>query len=466
MAPETTLSTTNSNHEPSHELDKAQVSCFPPKSVRPPEPPNKIKTLKASTALLKHIQSEAQTKETLSTTRNLLADPTDSSSDTSLPISDPIWLVLTTKKHIVDQKRLKPGKIPLPHSLNSSPTVTICLITADPQRAFKDTIAHPSFPPELTPRITRIVGITKLKARYKSFESRRQLLAEHDVFLADSRVITMLPNLLGKVFYKGPKRPIPVNLEPFKPKDRTTGKRRSKPISSASTETLRAIASPQKVAQEIQRALASTQVQLSPSTTTSVRVGLASFTPDQIAENVEAVVHGMVEKFVTKGWRNVRSVHIKGPNTLALPIWLAQELWVAESDVLEEAEATRRVEAGRQSGKRKAREVEPGKEKGLEANGQRIEDAKSQGKAQKRRKLLTDGQDRDEQQASGQKVKKRKAIDADLSAEMQARREKLRAQKKDIREEVETREAASTGKEAEGEEDVRVVTKKPKREKK
>jgi ribosome biogenesis protein UTP30 len=256
-------------------------------------------------------------------------------------------LVLTTKKHIVDQKRLKPGKIPLLHSLNSSPTVTICLITADPQRAFKDTIAHPLFPPELTPRITRVLGITKLKARYKSYESRRQLLAEHDVFLADSRVITMLPNLLGKVFYKGPKRPIPVNLEPFKPKDPTTGKRRSKPIRSASTKPLRAIASPQKAAQEIQRALASAQVQLSPSPTTSVRVGLASFTPDQVAENVEAVVHGMVEKFVTKGWRNVRSVHIKGPNTLALPIWLAQELWVAESDILEEAEAKRRVEGTR-----------------------------------------------------------------------------------------------------------------------
>lgn len=89
-----------------------------------------------------------------------------------------------------------------------------------------------------------------------------------------------------------------------------------------------------------------------------MRVGLASFTPEQVAANVEAVVNGMVEKFVSKGWRNVRSVHIKGPNTLALPIWLAEELWVEETDVLEEAEAKRRAEAGKQTGKRKARGIE------------------------------------------------------------------------------------------------------------
>lgn len=311
------------------------------------------------------MHAEARSKEATATTRNLLADPDDSSSDVSPPTSDPIWLILTTKKHIVDQRRLKPGKISLPHSLNSADTIRICLLTADPQRAFKDTVAHPSFPADLTPRITRIIGISKLKARYKSFESRRQLLAEHDIFLADSRIVTMLPNILGKTFYKGPKRPMPVNFEPPKPKDPITGKRRRKSGSGASAESPRAVASPTAFAQEIKRALLSTQIHLSPSPTTAVRVGLASFTPEQLAANVEMVVNGMVERFVTKGWRNVRSVHIKGPNTLALPIWLAEELWVEETDVLEEAEAKRRQEVASQKGKRKSREVEKDKEIGL-----------------------------------------------------------------------------------------------------
>ena len=174
----------------------------------------------------------------------------------------------------------------------------------------------------------------------------------------------MLPNILGKTFYKGPKRPMPVNFEPPKPKDPTTGKRRAKSGSSASAESPRAVASPAAFAKEIKRAMSSTQIHLSPSPTTAVRVGLASFTPEQVAANVETVVNGMVGKFVTKGWRNVRSIHIKGPNTLALPIWLAEELWVEETDVLEDAEAKRRVELASQKGERKRNEVE--KEKGSE----------------------------------------------------------------------------------------------------
>lgn len=375
--------------------------------------------MKASSALVKHIQSEAKRKEASSTAKNLLADPVDSSSDDS-PSSEPIWLVLTTKKHIVDQKRLKPGKIPLPHSLNDSPTTTICLITADPQRAFKDTIAHPSFPPNLAPRITRVIGITKLKARYKSFESRRQLLAEHDVFLADSRVIILLPNLLGKVFYKGSKRPIPVNLEPSKPKDPATGKRISQKPKPAA-DAVRSIVSPPQCAHEIQRALSSAQVHLSPTATTSIRVGLASFPPAHIAENIEAVVNGMVEKFVTKGWRNVRAVHIKGPNTMALPVWLAKELWVDEEDVLEEDEARRRAEKGMQKGKKRSRDRE--KKKGPKTG--EIQDPLTEEVNPKLLKADTKP-----------KVTKRRVMDEDLSAEMQARRKKLRLQKQEVSDEI------------------------------
>jgi len=77
-------------------------------------------------------------------------------------------------------------------------------------------------------------------------------------------------------------------------------------------------------------------IHISPSVTTAVRVATADMAAKDIAENVEAVVEGLTAKFVSKGWRNVRSLHIKGPNTMALPIWLAEELWVADEDVLEE----------------------------------------------------------------------------------------------------------------------------------
>lgn len=259
-----------------------------------------------------------------------------------------------------------------------------------------------------------MLGLSKLKARYKSFESRRQLLAEHDIFLADTRIITFLPNILGKTFYKaGSKRPVPVTLEPSKSGQREPATKKALPAAkaeSSNSKIARSIATPAQVAHEIERTLSCAQVHLSPAATTSVRVGLASFTTEQVAENVEALVNGMVEKFITKKWRNVRAIHIKGPNTMALPIWLAQELWIEEGDVLEELEAKRRAEAGRQLGKRKGREESAGNDSGKVKLG-------GNGVGEKKGILLDEG----------------------LSAEMKERRAKLRKQKEDLREDLTAR---------------------------
>ena len=53
--------------------------------------------------------------------------------------------------------------------------------------------------------VSRVVGITKLKGKFKPFEARRLLLKENDLFLADDRVIPLLPPLLGKAFFNAKK---------------------------------------------------------------------------------------------------------------------------------------------------------------------------------------------------------------------------------------------------------------------
>ncbi|KAL8793803.1 MAG: hypothetical protein Q9195_003633 [Heterodermia aff. obscurata] len=406
MAPESTALTVKVDSGSPYQLSQPQV----------PAPNPKIHVLKASTALLSHIRTTAQSTAASSNKKSLL---TDSSPSSTPPAEDaePIWLVLTTKKHIVSQKRLKPSKIPLPHSLNTSSQTSICLITADPQRTFKDVVAHPSFPSELGKRITKVVGVSKLKAKYKSFESRRQLKSEHDIILADARIITLLPPILGKAFYGGgTKRPIPINLEPSSPtnsKDKSDIPSSQKPNpfsvvvkkTKPTKEDGKPVAPPQQCAKEIERALGCALVHLSPAATTSVRVGLSTFAPAQLAENVAAVVTGMVEKHITHGWRNVKAIHLKGPNTMALPIWLAEELWVDEGDILgvEEAEEAKRL-AGQKGKKRKGRALTEGQGEQLRIEGPR--------------------------DASG---KKRKIEDTDLGAEMKQRREKLRKQKAEVR---------------------------------
>lgn len=320
---------------------------------------------RAADALLNQLKKTRSELAAKSTKQSLIPD--DASDDDTIDSSnqEPLWLIVTTKKHIVDKKRLKPNKMyislpadwahgivyqyancpsQLPHSIyNVSATAVnptrICLITADPQRTYKDVVASDAFPAHLKPCISRVIGISKLKAKYKSFESRRQLHAQHDIFLADDRIVTMLPEVLGKVFYKGgDKRPIPIELAGNKKgrdkveKDSLGAKKKRQDDSKAALNA----GTSDTVAKEIDKAINSALVHLSPSVTTAVKVGHSGMSADAIRANVQAVCNGMVAKFIPQGWRNVRSIHIKGPNSVAVPVWLASELWASEEDVLDE----------------------------------------------------------------------------------------------------------------------------------
>lgn len=252
-----------------------------------------------------------------------------------------------------------------------------------------------------------MIGVARIKARYKSYESRRQLLAEHEVFLADDRIITLLPKILGKIFYNhSSKRPIPIDIQPprFLRKASTSSRTalitQSHPPGSNSAVS---VADPGSFAHEIERTLSCAQVYLSPSVTSSVRVGLSSFTPEQLTENVKTVVDGIVERFVTKKWRNVRAIHIKGPNTMALPVWLADQLWTDEGDVLLEEEVKQRAVNVNPRGSKKQ--------------------VKKKGNFEDESRAVTVN--------AGKKI--RNVVDGEFSKEMKERREKLREQKEELR---------------------------------
>lgn len=251
-------------------------------------------------------------------------------------------MTLTTKRHIIDTARLKPSKIALPHPLHANSNETICLITADPQKAYKNIIASEEFPTELRSRITRVIGYTKVKAKYRQYEAQRQLYAEHDIFLGDDRIINRLPQALGKTFYKTTtKRPIPVVLRSARPKVK---KGKKEPMKK--NEDVVNAASASVIAAEIQKAIGSALVALSPSTNTAIKLGYASWGPEQIAENVQALATALVEKHVPKKWSNVKSVYIKGPETISLPVWQTDELWLDQTDVIADSEAPKQLEQG------------------------------------------------------------------------------------------------------------------------
>ncbi|KAJ8606434.1 hypothetical protein MRB53_040948 [Persea americana] len=405
-------------------------------------------TTKAIAALQNHITANAAPS---STKPNLLtADDDDDDDDASSSAeSTPIWLILTTKTHMTDARRLKPSSIPLPHPPQLPASATICLLTADPQRTFKDAIAHPSFPADLRPRITRVVGISKLKTKHSTYEARRKLAAEHDIFLADDRLIPLLPKLLGKVFYKSTtKRPLPITLA-APPRDPTTGKRlktpnltnglTKKPSSTSTSVPL----PPASIASAITKAVGATYIHLSPSSTTAIRIGTAAQPAADLSANAAAVMAVATSKFVSNGWRNVRAVHVKGPSTMSLPIWLASELWVDEAAVSEApvvlfgnkgGKATKGAKDKTQSQQALAGE---GVQKRIEAAGASAEAINGvataeQGTAKKRKAPKAAKDDKEDAERHAKKKRKAEAGAAVLAAETALRREKARRRKEEV----------------------------------
>lgn len=187
-----------------------------------------------------------------------------------------------------------------------------------------------------------MIDVGKLQSKFKQYEEQRKLYAEHDIFLGDSRIITRLPKALGKTFFKSTtKRPIPVNLES---RIKVDGKKVKKTKGDSTPNAC----TPAELAAEIETAVGSALVHLSPSTNTAIRIGYAGWKPEQIAANARAVAAILIDKYVPQKDKNVRSIYLKGSDTVALPVYLADELWLdGEKDVItNEAEAAKALIAG------------------------------------------------------------------------------------------------------------------------
>jgi ribosome biogenesis protein UTP30 len=70
------------------------------------------------------------------------------------------------------------------------------LIVKDPQREWKDKVQEANLS-----KVTKVIGVGKLRDKFKPFESKRQLCSQYNLFVADDRVVEMLPKILGKTFF-------------------------------------------------------------------------------------------------------------------------------------------------------------------------------------------------------------------------------------------------------------------------
>lgn len=132
----------------------------------------------------------------------------------------------------------------------------------------------------------------QVKVEYSQAEMKRRLLTQYEFFLADGKISKMLSQKLGRKFFIKNQLPIPVNMN----KDDLKG--------------------------EIDRALHKTPLPIHGNGTTfTLRVANMQHSDKQVIENVQAILTQVAEQF-PGGWKNIRSVHLKAPLSMAIPIYV------------------------------------------------------------------------------------------------------------------------------------------------
>lgn len=202
---------------------------------------------------------------------------------------DLLYLVLTLKK-IPPKGRINAYRIPLPHHLYDLSSTSACLIVDDRPKSPLSAAAALDVVRSLALPVSEVIPLSKLRSDYHPFEARRRLCDSYDLFFADRRVIPLLPRLIGKHFFKKKKIPLPLELS-----------RKSWP-------------------EQLRQCLGSTLLYLRSGTCSGLKVGRVSQDRDQIVDNVLAAIDGAVQ-LVPKKWSNVRSLHLKSVESVALPIY-------------------------------------------------------------------------------------------------------------------------------------------------
>merc|ERR1712226_130066 len=190
-------------------------------------------------------------------------------------------------------------KIRLPNCVIQPPRDT-CLIVKDLKKGLRedheDSINH--FKDLLedngvsTDVVTEVISLRQLKVEYKQYESKLSLVKKFDVFLADTRILRLLPKFLGKPFYARKKFPVPISLDP------------------------------KNLKEEVERGIHTVTLPLSHHGTTSrVVFGNTAMSQKDIAENLATLLE-VVGKRYPGGIPNIRSLHIKTEVSPAVPIHL------------------------------------------------------------------------------------------------------------------------------------------------
>lgn len=205
----------------------------------------------------------------------------------------PFYLQFALSKS-VENAELKPILVPLPSPPRSLETAEVCLIVRNPQRKWKERIQREK---HLLGMIKRVIDFEHLIKKYPTVTDKRQLLNSYDLFLADKKLMHLIPSHLGRTFRRSTKMPIGIVLPDEEENDDD-----EKPLSPILLEAMRL-----------------TPILMKPGTTVSVRVGDQSMTDEEISANGSHVIKAFKKKLQEQA---------KGIEPLNIQLQLSQSISV------------------------------------------------------------------------------------------------------------------------------------------
>lgn len=253
-----------------------------------------------SSALVQHEKKKAHAvpRETVagavaSLTKWMRARAAEAAPNLLTDERDDLVVLQLSLRRVPAKPTTKPHLLPLPHPVVAHSSASICVLSDDragtgnpAASAILDAARYLNLP------VSEVIPFSALRTDYRAFESRRRFAASYDLFLADRALLPMLPRILGKAFYSTKKAPIAVNLA-----------RAGWP-------------------EQVSKVLNSTFLYLRTGTCSGIKVGRLDMEETEIVDNVIAAVEAAVEK-VPKKWANVRALHLKAVDSVALPIYQA-----------------------------------------------------------------------------------------------------------------------------------------------
>ena len=174
--------------------------------------------------------------------------------------------------------------------------IDVCLIVKDLKKGLKEdheesvNVVKDLIEEKGVVNVTEVISLRQLKVEHKSYESKLALVRLYDTFLADDRIVRLLPKFLGKPFYARKRFPIPVKLNAA------------------------------DLPAEIKRGIHTVTLPLSHHGTTSrIVFGNTAQEQGELVDNLKQVLEFLSQRY-PGGVKNIRSLHIKTENSPSIPI--------------------------------------------------------------------------------------------------------------------------------------------------